>query len=78
MLVDRDDWASDTYSSTTTEAADTTADVTTTTTINTDCEDCPTGCTGCSVKSWRGDGQCDDDNNKWVLTCQNCSAFFGD
>eukprot|EP00750_Incisomonas_marina_P025928 INCI5783.1.p1 GENE.INCI5783.1~~INCI5783.1.p1 ORF type:complete len:328 (+),score=59.19 INCI5783.1:135-1118(+) len=92
-FVDKSDWFSGdaTTAMTTTSAATTSGS--TTTTQDDSCEDCPSGCTGCAVKSWRGDGQCDDDNNNcgcnWdagdccnpaatTLYCTDCSCLDPD
>lgn len=61
-VVDKDDWF-DASSSTTTVALDETTTAPVTTTMNSACDECGASCTGCAVDSWRGDGQCDDDNN---------------
>lgn len=89
LSVDKDDWFIGEPTTTTANAGVTTT-TTTTTTISEDCADCAAGCTGCAVKSWQGDGQCDDDNNNcgcnWdggdccssdasTLYCTDCSCL---
>ena len=63
-VVDKDDWFigdATTEASGVVDAKDTTTQAAAAP-VDT-CADCPDGCTGCAVKSWGGDGQCDDDNN---------------
>jgi hypothetical protein len=63
VVLDRSDWSDEDVTTTTQASTTTVGSSSTTTTVNDDCAACGNGCTGCAVKSWRGDGQCDDDNN---------------